>query len=1560
MHRACLKWYTVGVLCVMCSSKRGKPEPPIQSHDRTSGSFGFVFGSDGLRRSNLHTMALNMFRRYGETEWLPGLRPLPWPLWSGGRTRTALAVGAGWALSCVLAIALHYLLVRMQWLSLGGSGEQLGLDPCFVIALLWVLWADWHYGVLLAAATALGSTMLVRSVGWVDVPVILAQPLAVMVFHFFLSAFRPDPRIVRLRDVGLFVAAGFFASAAGASFVYGAMAGATDRPVVELAQMWAGWWVGHTLSMVLVGLPLVVLLGDHVEDLKDKHFPAGPRHGESLRRQVLASSLSVLVLVVFITSWTQAANAQLGAGIAAAPLPPAAREELEKAFRVSAYYQAIAIAGLVGLVASGVVLWLVQQRRFNDRLAHELEERTGNLRRKQLHLAALQSISAATARSMEPEGAALQIAENMARIFEPASVSVYLRDPLDPTHLWRAALSEVGFSSVPGARLSMDGSMAGHIIWKGEPVVLRANDRVLPKSFQDELRDLKARTCVGVPIVGEQFIMGMVQVLFSHDHVGEPEEESLYRMLGRSAGAAMERAETYSTSRRRAEILDALYRVTQELAAESEVAPLMRCATRAGRHVLHATTATIVLRVGPSLENTVLKVASMSGQPAGEIPHPAWSFAVTDEGLVAESIREGRTRSEGIRPQRPRRISLAPGWKASVVISAPLMVGGTDVMGALVLTFAPGMAVGPEELGMAEELARQTGAGLRRARLLEETRRQAAELALFDRIGRALAEQMRVSETLTQLVRQVAKVFPAERMGVLEYEGKRNVLVLRNCSAPPPEPGDLVLPLDTDALAVTAFRHARTVTTKDMRNDPDLANDPFLAFNTRSGIFVPLGSPDRPLGVLFGTSPLPRDFTAEETRRLEQAAGLASSALERAHLYDEVRARAEELALLNRVAEVLVETPLLETSLRQIAELVRKHFRSAGASFLLVEPNGNEMAVHGASGMQSDKIRNLRLPMREGGFAKLVLSSPQPIAVTDFQADERLSPEIREALATVQSAVAVPMTASKGPLGILVLYEDGEREYRADEIQQLKEVARFAAAAVERGELGQALRATEARLQEILDGIPALVISLDPKGHILSFNATAESVTGYRRDEVLSLEVIELLITDADEQRQMREMLDGVLSEHRGEILALTRLKRRDGGERRIRWTGRPLRRPDGKLDGVVAMGTDVTEHTRLEEQFLQAQKMESVGALAGGMAHGFNNLLGGILGQASLLRAQLSPNDPRREIVSKVEAAAQRGADLNRKLLAFARKSVLQPMPLDVGELVTETTELLAGSIPRTIAVRSEIESDLPPVLGDATQLQQVLMNLCVNARDAMPGGGELSLRACREGDAQVRLEIQDSGTGMSDDVKTHLFEPFFTTKEPGRGTGLGLAVVFGIVRSHGGSVAVDSEEGKGTRFVIRLPAKAGEEPKGTRVKDKIPERAAIEGNEKVFVIDDESIMRATCAELLSGLGYKVETAPSGSEALETLDAGEFKPDVVILDLMMPGLSGVPLLRELQERMPQVPVVLISGYFRDAGVRDMLDAGACELVPKPFKIEDLGGAIRRALDGSLHGDTSG
>ena len=1497
-------------------------------------------------------------------EWAPGLRPLPWPLWEGppARARSAAHVGAAWALTAAAAVLLTLLSAKTPWLLYPVAGWYVGLDPSWALALLWALWAGWAYGLAITALSTLALLLVVgERFGPPESLLVIADSTGILFFFLFLSAFPPDPRIRRLRDVALFVAGSFLAATAAACVAQG-WVGLRQRPQGEVALFWVGWWVGRFAESALVALPLAAICGDWVERWKRRSFNPG-RLIEDFRRQMAVTAIALVALIAFFTTWIQAANAPLEGALARGTMEETTRRHLAEAQRFTAVYQGLAVAVLLGLLASGLVFWLVLRKRYAEQLARELESRTEALRRRQLQLAALQSVSEATARSLVPEAVASQIAEHMAHTFEPAAVAIYLRDPFEEGILDRVALSasaEAAVVTEVPRRLPIDGSLVGHVLQKGETVVVEKDLARHPFSlaFTDLMRQWKAQAFIGIPIAGERTPLGVIQILLDQPHEADEEEQRLYRLIGRTAGTALERAHAHAMARRRAEILDALYHVTQELGTESEALPLLRCAARAARHVLEADCAVAVLTRHEAGSRLCLKVAAVSGQPEGEVPFPGWEFELNDPGLVAETVRDGRTRSAGLRPAPPQPTALAAGWRASVAIVAPLLSRPEELAGALVLTFAPSQRVGPEEMGIAEEIARQAGAGLRRARLLEETRRQAADLALFDQIGRALSERLSITETLSRLVHQVSKVFPAQVVGVLDHDAKAEALVLRVTNVSSPEAKGLRLPLSSQSLAVTTFKLGRSFMSSDMRQDPRADPELCAHFNNVSGVFVPLGAAGSPLGVLFALNSFPREFSADEIRRLEQIASLASAALERARLYEEVHERANELMLLNEAAGVLVETPLLETSLRRISGLVREHFAAAGAGFLLAGRGAEELVAVGVSGLHADALHELRLPFKGPGTVQTAFRTQQPVAAADLQTGEERNTVFARLLPGVHSVVAVPMLASKGPLGILMVYTEKPRTFNDQDLRRLTGVARLAAAAVERGELGQALRATEARLQEILDGIPAVVISLDLEGRILSFNATAESVTGWRRDEVLGRGALSLLLRDPEARRRLRAVFRQTLDQGGQARDVLSKLHRRDGPERQIRWSSKPLRNPDGSLSGVVAMGLDVTEQMQLEAQFLQAQKMESVGALAGGMAHGFNNLLGGILGQASLLRAQLAPDDIRQETVAKIESAAQRGADLNRKLMAFARKSVLQPMPVDVGALIHETTELLGGSIPRHIAVKAEVQPGLPPVLGDATQLQQVLLNLCVNARDAMARGGTLTLRARPAPHGGVELEIEDTGTGMDAEVKEHLFEPFYTTKEPGKGTGLGLAVVFGIVRSHGGTVEADSEPGRGTRFRIYLPAQpsgavAPQSPARPELAsaESVPLPEALVGKEEILVIDDEPMLRDTCHQLLSGLGYHVRTASDGLAALDLLDRAGYRPRLVILDVVMPGLSGVPLLKEIQKRLPSVPVILISGYYRDATGRELLAAGARQLVPKPFRIEDLAGAMRRALD---------
>ncbi len=378
-----------------------------------------------------------------------------------------------------------------------------------------------------------------------------------------------------------------------------------------------------------------------------------------------------------------------------------------------------------------------------------------------------------------------------------------------------------------------------------------------------------------------------------------------------------------------------------------------------------------------------------------------------------------------------------------------------------------------------------------------------------------------------------------------------------------------------------------------------------------------------------------------------------------------------------------------------------------------------------------------------------------------------------------------------------------------------------------------------------------------------------------------------------------------------------------------------------------------------LEEQLLQSQKMESLGRLAGGIAHDFNNLLGTALTNFDYLRRlpldQNLSSEEVRSALSDSEEALKRAAQLTKQLLGFARKGKYQERPIDLSELGHEVVRMIRRTVDRAVAIETQIEP-AQVVVGDGTQLHQVLMNLCINASDAMPKGGKLAIRLRGElpvrrapeplhRQAHVVLEVEDNGVGMSEAARERAFEPFFTTKPVGQGTGLGLAMVYGIVRNHGGQVQVESAEGEGTVVRITLP-RASQAP----ARESRPDGALIlmsERQETILLVDDEDLVRKSTARLLVSMGYTVLTASGGDEALTIYKEKMSSISVVLLDLLMPKMSGEQTYQALLELDPSVRVVILSGYSDEVRAQQVLSAGARGFISKPFTV----GELKKALD---------
>jgi PAS domain S-box-containing protein len=465
---------------------------------------------------------------------------------------------------------------------------------------------------------------------------------------------------------------------------------------------------------------------------------------------------------------------------------------------------------------------------------------------------------------------------------------------------------------------------------------------------------------------------------------------------------------------------------------------------------------------------------------------------------------------------------------------------------------------------------------------------------------------------------------------------------------------------------------------------------------------------------------------------------------------------------------------------------------------------------------------------------------------------------------------------------------------------------------------------------------------------------------GWTPQERLGRPTLELV--HPDDRPQVERALREVLARPGHTIRHAARARHKDGGWRRYDVVARNLLQ-DPSVGGVVLNSRDVTEQHDLEERYRHAQKLEAVGRLAGGVAHDFNNLLTVILSSVEGCQRDLEagrPVDP--DDVTQIREAAERARDLTRQLLAFARKQVVAPVALDLNGVVQGSEKLLRRVVGEEIRLEVRTATDLWTVLCDPGQVEQVLVNLAVNARDAMPRGGTLTVetRNARVGPGAeqdsaeragewVQLVIRDTGAGMAPEVMAHLFEPFFTTKEPGRGTGLGLATVHGIVTQSGGHVHVRSEPGQGTEFTVCLPrsrarvAAAGM-PAGAAAE-------AVEGSETVLLVEDDPQVRAVTARALERAGYRVLVATDGPAALALVAREGVRLDLVVTDVVMPGMTGPAVVEALRTRQPGLRALFVSGYTQDAVIqRGVLDTGF-HFLAKPFTAAALRARVRAILD---------
>ena len=501
------------------------------------------------------------------------------------------------------------------------------------------------------------------------------------------------------------------------------------------------------------------------------------------------------------------------------------------------------------------------------------------------------------------------------------------------------------------------------------------------------------------------------------------------------------------------------------------------------------------------------------------------------------------------------------------------------------------------------------------------------------------------------------------------------------------------------------------------------------------------------------------------------------------------------------------------------------------------------------------------------------------------------------------------------------------------------------------------LRESERHYRSLSEHHPDAVFSLDLESRFISVNPGCERLSGFRPDEVIGLSFADLVVP---------EHLHIGLGHFQGAVAGTAQsyelaINHKSGRRLELAVANIPVF-VGGRVEAVFGIARDLTVQRTLEAQLRQAQKMEAVGRLAGGVAHDFNNLLTVILNYGTLIAEDLPESSEVHVDLGEILKAATRAADLTRQLLAFGRKQVLLPRLLDANEQVANVAGMLRRVIGEDIRLETELCGDAWPVFADPGQLEQVLMNLAVNARDAMPDGGTLRLRTdnvvvesatrSRPGivaGEYVSLVVEDTGHGIDPRVIPQIFEPFFTTKAPGAGTGLGLATVYGIVKQSDGYVYVDSAPGEGSRFTVFLPRAAGRAMTGSEAEMR---PAPPRGTETILLVEDETAVRTVTRRMLEAQGYTVREAASAAEALRLVDAEDGRVDLVVTDVVMPEQSGRALCEQLAARWPRMRVLYMSGYTDDEILRRGLAEPGRMFLEKPFTAGRLASAVRRSLDG--------
>ena len=595
----------------------------------------------------------------------------------------------------------------------------------------------------------------------------------------------------------------------------------------------------------------------------------------------------------------------------------------------------------------------------------------------------------------------------------------------------------------------------------------------------------------------------------------------------------------------------------------------------------------------------------------------------------------------------------------------------------------------------------------------------------------------------------------------------------------------------------------------------------------------------------------------------------------------------------------------------------------------------------------------------EAGLAA-IKNKQHHVYLLDYRLGERDGLELLQRAVALGISAPIILLTSQGDRDLdLQVMEMGASDYLNKSTLTSELLERSIRYALERVHTEEDLRESEEKFRSLSENGPDIIYTLGVEGSFTYVNPAWEEIVGYGRDETLGKYFVDFMEEkdSGDHAKLFKVIRDGNKIVRSATITLINK----DGSPRLFNFSGAPNLNLAGEITGMVGLLKDITEHRKTEAQLRQAQKMEAIGTLAGGIAHDFNNILMAIIGHADLAKMKLPGDSEVIYNLNQVKSAGERAKRLIQQILAFSRMGEQQRIALSLTPLIKEALKFLKSTLPTSIEIRDYLEADPGIIEADATQIQQIVMNLCTNAEHAMrEEGGTLHVKLIRvEADTQtalqhhelhtgphVRLTVTDTGCGMEPETLEHIFDPYFTTKEVGEGTGLGLSVVHGIVNTHGGAITVKSAPAKGTTFHVYFPIIEKEEKLQERSEGPLPT-----GNERILFVDDEQVIVYIGEKTLGQLGYDVVTKANGVDALELFRADPDRFDLVITDMTMPRMTGDQFARELIKLRPDIPIILCTGFNPKISKEQAGKIGIKAFVMKPLVRRDMANIVRKVLD---------